>query len=126
MYFLHLTLGWKLARSINKVTLLGNDGKDPEIRSFQNEGKVANSACDFGELKRQATGEKKAPPEWHNIVVLNEKLVKIVEKYVSGASDMSGLGSTWFVRFLNREITCCRRFGWRVYWMRSSRIVRDD
>ena len=45
---------------------------------------------------------------------------------VSGASDMSGLGSTWFVRFLNREITCCRRFGWRVYWMRSSRIVRDD
>ena len=46
--------------------------------------------------------------------------------YVSGASDMSGLGSTWFVRFLDRGITCCRRFGWRVFWMRSPRIVRDD
>ena len=45
---------------------------------------------------------------------------------LSVASDMSGLGSAWFVRFLNREITCCRRFGWRVYWMRSSRIVRGD
>ena len=48
------------------------------------------------------------------------------DNLVSGASDMSGLGSTWFVRFLNREITCCRRFGWREYGMRSSRIVRDD
>jgi kynurenine formamidase len=45
---------------------------------------------------------------------------------MSVASDMSGLGSAWFVRFLNREIPCCRRFGWRVYWMRSSRIVRGD
>src|SRR5271155_5024341 len=49
-----------------------------------------------------------------------------VDALLSVASDMSGLGSAWFVRFLNREITCCRRFGWRVYWMRSSRIVRGD
>ena len=45
---------------------------------------------------------------------------------VSVASDMSGLGSAWFVRFLNREITCCRRFGWRVYWMRYGCIEQDD
>jgi hypothetical protein len=45
---------------------------------------------------------------------------------LSVASDMSGLGSAWFVRFLNREITCCRRFGWRVYWMRYGCIEQDD
>jgi hypothetical protein len=55
-------------------------------------------------------------------------LFKLQDEVValSGASDMSGLGSTWFVRFLNRGITCCRRFGWRVYWTRSHRIVRGD
>jgi hypothetical protein len=45
---------------------------------------------------------------------------------LSVASDMSGLGSAWFVRFLDREITCCRRFGWRVFWMRYGRIEQDD
>ena len=37
---------------------------------------------------------------------------------------MSGLGSRWFVRFLDRRATWCRRFGWRVFWMRSVRIMR--
>jgi hypothetical protein len=46
-------------------------------------------------------------------------------KPVSRAHDMSGLGSTWFVRFLDRRTACCRRFGWRVFWMRSVRIGRD-
>src|SRR5271169_1218032 len=60
------------------------------------------------------------------IIKARSDLGKYVHNLMSVASDMSGLGSAWFVRFLNREITCCRRFGWRVYWMRSSRIVRGD
>ena len=72
-----------MAYSINKVTLLGNVGKDPEIRSFQNGGKVANFTLATSESwKDKATGEKKTKTEWHNIVVFAEGLVGIVEKYV--------------------------------------------
>jgi single-strand DNA-binding protein len=72
-----------MAHSINKVTLLGNVGKDPEIRSFQNGGKVANFTLATSESwKDKATGEKKSKTEWHNIAVHNENLVGIVEKFV--------------------------------------------
>src|SRR5277367_6797208 len=76
-----------MAYSINKVALLGNVGKDPEIRSFQNGGKVANFTLATSESwKDKATGEKKSKTEWHNIVVQNEKLVEIVAKYVKKGS----------------------------------------
>lgn len=72
-----------MAYSINKVTLLGNVGKDPEIRSFQNGGRVANFTLATSESwKDKTTGEKKTATEWHNIVVKNDGLIEIVEKYV--------------------------------------------
>ena len=72
-----------MAYSINKVTLLGNVGKDPEIKTFQNGGKVANFSLATSESwKDKATGEKKSKTEWHNIVVHNPNLVEIVSKYV--------------------------------------------
>ena len=72
-----------MAYSINKVTLLGNVGKDPEIRSFQNGGKVANFTLATSESwKDKTNGEKKTKTEWHNIVVYAEGLVGIVEKFV--------------------------------------------
>jgi single-strand DNA-binding protein len=78
-----------MAYSINKVTLLGNVGKDPEIRTFQNGGKVANFTLATSESwKDKATGEKKSHTEWHNVVVQNEKLVEIVEKYVKKGSKL--------------------------------------
>ena len=76
-----------MAYSINKVTLLGNVGKDPEIKTFSNGGRVANFSVATSESwKDKATGEKKSKTEWHNIVVHNENLVGIVEKYVKKGS----------------------------------------
>ena len=72
-----------MAYSINKVTLLGNVGKDPEIRSFQNGGKVANFTLATSESwKDKTTGEKKTATEWHNIVFHGDGLVGLAEKHI--------------------------------------------
>jgi single-strand DNA-binding protein len=78
-----------MAYSINKVTLLGNVGKDPEIKTFQNGGKIASfSLATTDSWKDKGTGERKSATEWHNIVVKNEGLVGIVEKFVKKGSKL--------------------------------------
>jgi len=72
-----------MAGSVNKVILVGNLGKDPEIRSFQNGGRVASFSIATSESwKDKSTGEKKDRTEWHRVSVLNDKLVEIVERYL--------------------------------------------
>ncbi len=72
-----------MAGSVNKVILVGNLGKDPEIRSFANGGRVASFSIATSESwKDKASGEKKERTEWHRISVLNDNLVGIVEKYI--------------------------------------------
>ena len=72
-----------MAGSVNKVILVGNLGRDPEIRTFQNGGRVASFSIATSEnWKDKATGEKKERTEWHRISVLNENLVGVVERYV--------------------------------------------
>jgi single-strand DNA-binding protein len=69
--------------SLNKVTLIGNVGKDPEIRAFQNGDEAAEFSVATSESwKDKATGEKKEKTEWHNVSVTNQGLVKIVKAYV--------------------------------------------
>lgn len=76
-----------MAGSVNKVILVGNLGRDPEIRTFQNGGRVANFSIATSESwKDKATGERKERTEWHRISVLNENLVGIVEKYIKKGS----------------------------------------
>jgi single-strand DNA-binding protein len=76
-----------VAGSVNKVILVGNLGKDPEIRSFANGGRVASFSIATSESwKDKASGEKKERTEWHRISVLNENLVGIVEKYIKKGS----------------------------------------
>jgi len=66
----------------NKVELLGNVGNDPEIKTFDNGNKIANfSLATTEKWKDKQTGEKKEHTEWHKVVV-NGKLVDVVEKYV--------------------------------------------
>lgn len=78
-----------MAGSVNKVILIGNLGRDPEIRSFQNGGRVASFSLATSEnWKDKATGEKKERTEWHRISVLNDKLVEVVEKYVKKGSKL--------------------------------------
>jgi single-strand DNA-binding protein len=72
-----------MAGSVNKVILVGNLGKDPEIRSFQSGDRVANFSIATSESwKDKATGERKEKTQWHNVVVKNENLVGICEKYL--------------------------------------------
>jgi len=72
-----------MAGSINKVILVGNLGRDPEIRSFQNGGRVANLSIATSETWRdKASGERKERTEWHRVVIFNDKLVEVAEKYL--------------------------------------------
>ena len=72
-----------MAGSVNKVILVGNLGKDPESRSFQNGGKVVNFTIATSETWNDRTsGERKEKTEWHNIVIRNEKLGEIAERYL--------------------------------------------
>lgn len=72
-----------MAGSVNKVILIGNLGKDPEVRTFQNGGKVCNLSIATSESwKDKQTGERKDKTEWHNVVIKNENLVTIAERYL--------------------------------------------
>ena len=68
---------------VNKVILVGNLGRDPEIRALQSGGKIANLSLATSETWRDKnSGEKQERTEWHRIVIFNEKLVEVVERYV--------------------------------------------
>jgi len=72
-----------MASSVNKVILVGNLGKDPESRSFQNGGKVVSFTIATSETwNDRASGERKEKTEWHNVVIRNEKLGEIAERYL--------------------------------------------
>lgn len=76
-----------MAGSVNKVILIGNLGKDPEIRTFGNGGKVANFSVATSESWRdKQSGERKEKTEWTNVAIFNDGLVGIVEKYVKKGS----------------------------------------
>lgn len=82
-----------MAGSVNKVILIGNCGKDPEIRTMQDGKKVANlSIATSDSWKDKATGEKKEKTEWHRIVIFGG-LADIVEKYVKKGSKIYVSGS---------------------------------
>src|ERR1700722_18833314 len=72
-----------MAGSVNKVILVGNLGKDPEIRTFQNGGRVASFSIATSESwKDKTSGERKEKTEWHRVSILNENLVGIAERYL--------------------------------------------
>ena len=72
-----------MAGSVNKVRLSGNLGADPDGKALQNGSKVANFSLATSESwKDKATGEKKEKTEWHRVVVWNERLIGIIEKYI--------------------------------------------
>ena len=76
-----------MSASVNKVILLGNLGRDPEIRSMQSGKKMASfSIATSKRWKDKNTQEQKENTSWHNIVVFNEGLVDVIEKYVKKGS----------------------------------------
>lgn len=72
-----------MAGSVNKVILVGNLGRDPEVRSFQNGGKVCNLRIATSETwKDRNTGERREKTEWHSVAIFQEGLVRIAEQYL--------------------------------------------
>ncbi len=78
-----------MAGSVNKVILVGNLGKDPEIRSTQGGQRIANFSLATSETWRDRTsGERKERTEWHRVVIFNERHVEVIEKYVKKGSKL--------------------------------------
>ncbi|MEJ6593913.1 single-stranded DNA-binding protein [Parasphingorhabdus sp.] len=76
-----------MAGGINKVIIVGNLGKDPEVRTFANGGKVCNFSVATSESwKDKQSGERKEKTEWHNISIYNEGLAGVAEKYLRKGS----------------------------------------
>jgi single-strand DNA-binding protein len=76
-----------MAGSVNKVILIGNLGADPEVRTFQNGGKVANLRIATSEnWKDKNTGERREKTEWHTVAIFQEGLVRIAEQYLKKGS----------------------------------------
>ena len=72
-----------MSGSYNKVILIGNLGKDPEIRSFQNGGRAAHlSLATSRSWKDKESGERKERTEWHRVAIMSEGLITIAEKYL--------------------------------------------
>jgi single-strand DNA-binding protein len=76
-----------MAGSVNKVILVGNLGADPEVKSFQNGGRIANLRIATSESwKDRQTGERKERTEWHNVVLQSDGLVGVAERYLRKGS----------------------------------------
>jgi len=76
-----------MAASVNKVIILGNLGRDPEVRSFQNGGKIVNLRVATSESwKDKASGERKERTEWHSVAISAEGAAKFAEQYLRKGS----------------------------------------
>ncbi len=83
-----------MAGSVNKVILVGNLGKDPEIRTLNSGDRVANLRIATSETWRdKASGERKEKTEWHQVVIFNENIVKVAENYLRKGSTVYIEGS---------------------------------
>lgn len=76
-----------MAGSVNKVILVGNLGRDPEVRQFQNGGQVCNLSVATSETwKDRNTGERREKTEWHRVVIFSEGLVRVAQQYLRKGS----------------------------------------
>jgi len=93
-----------MAGSVNKVILVGNLGADPEVKSFQNGGRIANIRIATSESwKDRATGERKERTEWHNVVIQSEGLVGVVERFLKKGSKVYLEGSLRTRKWQDRD-----------------------
>ncbi len=76
-----------MAGSVNKVIIIGNLGRDPEVRTFQNGGKVCNLRIATSETWRdKSSGERREKTEWHSVAIFQEGLVRVAEQYLRKGS----------------------------------------
>lgn len=93
-----------MAGSLNKVQLIGHLGADPEVRSFQNGGKVCNMRIATSETwKDRNTGERQERTEWHTVAIFNDGLVGVAEQYLRKGSKVYVEGMLQTRKWQDRE-----------------------
>jgi single-strand DNA-binding protein len=93
-----------MSGSVNKVLIIGNVGKDPEIRSMGNGARVATLSVATSESWRdRASGERKEKTEWNRIAIFNDRLVEIAEKYVRKGSKVYVEGSLQTRKWVDKD-----------------------
>src|ERR1700736_2383890 len=93
-----------MAGSVNKVILVGNLGKDPEIRRTQDGRPIANLSVATAENWRdKATGERKEKTEWHRVVIFNEGLCKVAEQYLKKGAKVYIEGALQTLRWTDQS-----------------------
>lgn len=93
-----------MAGSVNKVILIGNLGRDPEIRTLNSGDRVANLRIATSEQWRdKATGERKEKTEWHQVVIFNENIVKVAENYLKKGSTVYIEGSLQTRKYTDQQ-----------------------
>jgi single-strand DNA-binding protein len=93
-----------MAGSVNKVILVGNLGKDPEVRRMTSGEPVVNlSVATSDSWRDKATGEKKERTEWHRVVIFNENLAKVAEQYLRKGSKVYLEGSLQTRKWTDKE-----------------------
>jgi single-strand DNA-binding protein len=90
--------------SVNKVTLLGNLGKDPEVRATNSGGKIVNLTVATSEKwKDKSTGERKEKAEWHKVVIFNDGLAGVAERYLRKGSKVYLEGALQTRKWTDKE-----------------------
>ena|ERR1700734_3030514 len=93
-----------MAGSLNKVSLLGNVGRDPEVKTLQSGGKIVNVSLATSETwKDKASGEDKERTEWHRIVCFNEGLTSVIERFVKKGSKIYVEGSLQTRKYTDQQ-----------------------
>jgi single-strand DNA-binding protein len=93
-----------MAGSVNKVILIGNVGRDPEIRSTNDGTRIANFTLATSDNWRdKASGERRERTEWHRIVIFNDRLTDVVEKYVKKGAKLYIEGSLQTRKWTDKE-----------------------
>lgn len=82
-----------MAGSVNKVILVGNLGRDPEVRTMQSGGKVVNLSLATSETWKDRDGNRQEKTEWHRVVIFNERLGEVAERYLKKGSTVYIEGS---------------------------------
>jgi single-strand DNA-binding protein len=95
-----------MAGSVNKVILVGNLGRDPEVRRLTSGDPVVNLSIATSESWRdKATGERKEKTEWHRVVIFNENLAKVAEQYLKKGSKVYVEGSLQTRKYTDKDGT---------------------
>ena len=93
-----------MAGSVNKVILVGNLGRDPEVRFAQSGSKIVNMSVATSESwKDKQTGERKEKTEWHRVVIFNERLADVAEKYLKKGSKVYLEGALQTRKWTDKE-----------------------